>query len=198
MLGKHAIQWSMQEIAPGRESITENDRLHRVIKLNIGLEQEWWELGCVQTTTCLHNDTRILKTAPFSPPSNRFPNVTLITYKVSQIIVLTACPHIGNFVSPKLILILPVSLSCLFVSPQTSRIMIDRNHMSWHLCYLFNLKGKDFKVVSVISTVCICQIPLIKRRKFYFFYSFLSVVVFNHRVVEFLSNVSFMSIELLV
>lgn len=121
-----------------------------------------------------------------------------ILSKVSHVLVLTTHPHIENFVSPKLILILPVSLSFLFALPETSSTMMGRNNIGLHLCSHYNFKGKDSKVASVMSTVYICQILLIMSRNFCLFYSLLNVVGFNHRVVGFLPNVFFTSIEQLV
>lgn len=63
-----------------------------------------------------------------------------ILSKASHVLVLTAHPHIENFVSPKLILILPVSLSFLFALPETSRTMMGRNNIGLHLCSHYNIK----------------------------------------------------------
>lgn len=121
---------------------------YRVTKLNPGQEKEWLN-GC-QTITCLHNESHILKNAPFSSLSNRFPNIDL-TYKVSQIIVLITCLQIENFFLSSLILILPISFSYLYVLPEISSTM-DRNN-SWYLRCISDFKGKDSKVVSMMFTV---------------------------------------------
>ena len=134
------------------------------------------EWGC-QTITCLRNESHILKTVPFSSLSNRFPNIDLLTYKVSQIIVLITCLQIENFVPRSLILILPISFSYLCVLPEISSIM-DRNNNGYLRC-ISDFKGKDSKVVSMVFTVHISQILLIKLRNFSICYSLLSIVC-NH------------------
>lgn len=134
------------------------------------------EWGC-QTITCLHNESHILKNAPFSSLSNRFPNIDL-TYKVSQIIVLITCLQIENFFLSSLILILPISFSYLYVLPEISSTM-DRNN-SWYLRCISDFKGKDSKVVSMMFTVHISQILLIKLRNFSTCYSLLSILC-NHK-----------------
>lgn len=98
----------------------------------------------------------------------------LITCEVSHIIVLIACLQREHFVSPNLILTLPISFSCLCVLPKTSSTMMNRNNNSGYLCHISDFKEKNSKAVSVVCTVYICWSVLIKLRNFSFFYSLLS------------------------